>query len=232
MSDNSVPGTMQRPSGLPETTEILSFVFGPLETNCYVLVDRAIRDEAGVSPAVVVDPGFGAFATLSKVAEEAHFRVEKVVLTHGHIDHQRDAGLFEVPVHVHELDESFLVSDLSGSPFAQLFDLENKRQPEQIVHLDQQISMGGTVWNVHHMPGHSPGHVMFRVDGLIIGGDVLFTNGVGRTDLPLSSPEDMMLSLKRLVTDFADDDVVLTGHGLSTTIGQEKAVNPYLQAVK
>ena len=72
---------------------------------------------------------------------------------------------------------------------------------------------------------------MLRVPGLILGGDVLFRGGVGRTDLPGSSPEDMMLSLKKIVTEFADDDVVLSGHGPQTTIGQEKSTNPFLHEV-
>ena len=72
---------------------------------------------------------------------------------------------------------------------------------------------------------------MFRVPGLILGGDVLFQGGVGRTDLPGSSPEDMQLSLKKLVSEFADDDVVLSGHGPQTTVGAEKAGNPFLQSV-
>ena len=72
---------------------------------------------------------------------------------------------------------------------------------------------------------------MFRMPGLILGGDVLFNGGVGRTDLPGSDPADMTLSLKRLSAEFDDDDVVLPGHGPQTTIGQEKKTNPFLHEV-
>ena len=218
------------PVALPETTELFGFVAGPLETNCYVLIDRAGATD-GPAPATIIDPGYGAADALATLSEERNFFVQKIVLTHGHIDHIRDAGELGVPVEVHPFDEQLLTQSLKGSPFADLFDVDNMKKPEKITHIGDTVDMGGTTWEVHHMPGHSPGSVMFRVGGLIIGGDVLFRGGVGRTDLPYSSPEDMMLSLKRLTSEFDDEDVVLPGHGTQTTIGQEKATNSFLQSV-
>lgn len=216
-------------SPLPSTTELFGFSAGPLETNCYVLVDRADTPEGKPAPATIIDPGYGAAQTLKDLAKQRTFFVNKIVLTHGHIDHIRDAGELAVPVSIHKLDEPLVVNDLRGTPLSDLFDVENMVQPHSIEHLGDSVDMGGVNWDVHHMPGHSPGHVMFRINGLIIGGDVLFRGGVGRTDLPFSSPEDMLLTLKRLSVEFDDDDVVLPGHGPQTTIGQEKATNPFLQ---
>ncbi|MGJ4082497.1 MBL fold metallo-hydrolase [Corynebacterium macclintockiae] len=228
MSTESAPS----PVDLPESTQILSFPAGPFETNCYVVIDGSDATSGENSPAVVIDPGLGAFAHIQRLAEENKFFVEKVVLTHGHIDHIRDAGAFGVPVYVHELDRFMLEMDQTASPLAQPFDVANMPKIEDIRPLGDSISIGGAEFEIHHMPGHSPGHVMFRVNGLIFGGDVLFRGGVGRTDLPGCSPEDMMLSLKKLTTDFSDGDIVLPGHGPHTTIGEEKRTNSFLAAVK
>lgn len=216
---------------LPETTSIGGFVAGPLQTNCYVLADTSRLTAEGKIPTVVIDPGMGAFTMVQELAELDGLEVEAVVLTHGHIDHIRDAAQFNVPVHIHPADKTMLDMDWGSAPFGQMFDVENMDKPADIRELGDSIEMAGVTWQVHHMPGHSPGSVMFRVPGLILGGDVLFQGGVGRTDLPGSSPEDMQLSLKKLVSEFADDDVVLSGHGPQTTVGAEKAGNPFLQSV-
>lgn len=242
--------------GLPATTDILGFAAGPLDTNCYVLIDRSSPDAnsgdsssnsaegvkegvtAGVAAgqpagqAVVIDPGMGAKAVIDELADEYNFTVDSVVLTHGHIDHIRDAGALGVPVYVHPLDRFFLEESLEGSPFSELFDVANMVQPEDIRDLEDTVEIGGVTFDVHHTPGHSPGHVMLRVGGLIIGGDVLFRGGVGRTDLPGCSPEDMLLTLKKITAEFADDDVVLPGHGPQTTMGTEKRTNSFLHAVQ
>ena len=113
-----------------------------------------------------------------------------------------------------------------------IFDVANMKIPTEVHNLGDDVEIGGRPFRVHHMPGHSPGSVMFRVLGLVIGGDVLFNGGVGRTDLPGSNPEDMMLSLKRVASEFDDDDTVLPGHGPQTTVGQEKKTNPFLHEVQ
>lgn len=241
--------------------ELITFAAGPFQTNCYVLVDRSQAhsgstplgstpldadastsdDNAAASqfqssdraPAVVIDPGYGAYPLLQQLAKDHGFFVEKIVLTHGHIDHIRDAGEFGVPVYVHPLDRPFVEMDQSISPLAQLFDVNNMKPVADVRDLGgDSVTLAGVDFTVHHMPGHSPGHVMFRVPGFIIGGDVLFRGGVGRTDLPGSSAEDMVLSLKKLSHEFDDDDVVVTGHGPATTVGEEKRTNGYLQAVR
>ncbi|WP_426705376.1 MBL fold metallo-hydrolase [Corynebacterium auriscanis] len=240
------------------SVDILTFSAGPFQTNCYVLINRSVAagTPAGSSitdaatgssasastpghntsapvPAVVIDPGLGAFDTVTSLGRELNFHVEKVVLTHGHIDHIRDAADFNVPVYVHPLDRPFLEMDQSASPFAQIFDVATMKPVADLRELtEDSIDIAGVQFDIHHMPGHSPGHVMFRVPGFIIGGDVLFRGGVGRTDLPGSSPEDMVLSLKKLTHEFDDNDVVVTGHGQATTIGEEKRTNGYLQAVR
>src|SRR5699024_2494652 len=152
----------------------------------------------------------------------------------GYLVHIRAAAMSGVLLHVHNyarslLDDPGMYTDVLD--FAPIFDTENMVVPEDIRNLGDEVSIGGQSFTVHHMPGHSPGSVMFRIPGLILGGDVLFNGGVGRTDLPGSDPADMTLSLKRLAAEFDDDDVVLPGHGPQTTIGQEKKTNPFLHEV-
>lgn len=260
LNPSTTPSTPVTVDAVSPVVEILTFSAGPLQTNCYVLIDRSGAKVAGATtsrsslsdangsaasdpnsnqqtsgnaPAVVIDPGFGAHETITQLAKQYAFSVEQIVLTHGHIDHIRDAGDFGVPVYVHPADRPFLEMDQTISPLAQMFRVVDMKKVEDLRDLTENtIALAGVEFEVHHLPGHSPGHVMFRVPGFIIGGDVLFRGGVGRTDLPGSSPEDMVLSLKKLSTEFDDDDVVVTGHGPATTIGQEKRTNGYLQAVR
>lgn len=230
------PSENNAPNEAP-TFELLRFPTGAFQTNCYVVInatDEAPKDEQGRRPATVVDPGHGAHEIIQNAAAEHNFYVEKIVLTHGHIDHTRDAADFGVPVHIHAYDRVMLETPEAYTnvmDLGRIFDAENMQVPEDIQEIGDEITIGGMTFEVHHMPGHSPGHVMFRIPGLVLGGDVLFNGGVGRTDLPGCSPEDMNLSLKRLAEEFADEDVVLPGHGPETTVGQEKKTNPFLHQV-
>lgn len=196
-----------------------------------MLVDASKQTDAGKASAIVIDPGMGAAKIISQLVEEQQCEIAAVVLTHGHIDHIRDAAEFNVPVYIHPADKPMLSADWNATSFGQLFELDSMKTPTEIRELGEEIHMGGVMWTVHHMPGHSPGSVMFRAPGLILGGDVLFKGGVGRTDLPGSSPEDMFLSLKKLAHEFDDADVVLPGHGPQTTVGEEKRSNPFLHSV-
>lgn len=246
MNPSPTPSAPVTIAAVSPEVEMMAFSTGPFATNCYILIDRShdattelgaegseASRPAGNAPAVVIDPGYGAFDIVTQLAGEHQFNVNKVVLTHGHIDHFRDSGEFGVPVYVHPLDRPLMEMDLSSLPFGHLFEVAGMKEIAQLRELTEaEVRLAGVDFAVHHMPGHSPGHVMLRVPGFIIGGDVLFRGGVGRTDLPGCSPEDMVLSLKKLTTEFADDDVVLTGHGPATTIGREKQTNGYLQAVR
>lgn len=225
------PLRLETKSLLPETTSMYQIITGPLDNNCFVLVDSAHTTDSGAATAMVIDPGLGAAAQVTQLAEKLNVQVTAVVLTHGHIDHIRDAAQLQVPVYIHPADRPMLTAPWNRTQLGALFDVENMGVPEDIRDVEHSIQMGGVTWKVHHMPGHSPGSVMYRVPGLVIGGDVLFPGGVGRTDLPGSSPEDMALSIKRLVHEFDDADRVLTGHGEEVVVGQEKRTNPYLHSV-
>lgn len=215
------------------TVEVLPT--GPFETNCLLLHDGA--------EATVVDPGMGAAALIEQAVAEKGLRVTQIVLTHGHIDHVRDLpsvqATYAVASHMHPADNVFLqreVLDAMG-PSGEAHDvatMDTPNVPTPVADGDV-LDICGVGFTAHHMPGHSPGSVMFRGEvegqGLILGGDVLFRGGVGRTDLPFSEPAVMVDSLRRLVETFDGEDTVVPGHGPATTVGTEKEQNGFLQGV-
>ena len=203
---------------------IAGFAAGPFQTNCYVVSngDRAF----------VIDPGLGAHEAVSQLAQEQGLTVEAVVLTHGHIDHIRDAAAFGVETFIHPADAFMLLRGEGVSEQArQLYDASAMPPIDNPTPLKdgQALQVAGVELRVVHAPGHSPGCVMLVADDVVFSGDVLFRGSIGRTDLPDSDPEQMRESLRGPVWDLADELQVLPGHGPATTVAQERATNPYLR---
>jgi len=209
-----------------------------LACNCYVLAQRAGAD------AIVVDPGQRAMGPLRRILDENRLTPAAVLLTHGHIDHmwsaQKVADTYGCPAYIHP-DDRFMLSDpikgfgprLGQIAFGALF-----REPKQVIELDRdgdKIDLGDTVVTVDHTPGHTPGSVVFRVEGdnaeLAFTGDTLFRQSVGRTDLPGGSGRDLLGSIVRKLLVLDDDTVVLPGHGDKSTIGFERRANPFLEGL-
>lgn len=223
--------------------EILGFPSGPLQTNCYVATGHAPDADAPM-PCVIIDPGMDALARLKDELAERNLVPEAILLTHGHIDHTRDVGdaarEWGIPVYISPHDRFMLENPMIGAGLAlgKMFNVAEMVPPEDIQDLDdgEEVKFGGLAFEVIHAPGHSPGCVMLRAtdggDEVVFSGDVLFAGSIGRTDLPGANPEDMMRSLKERVLPLDDDLVILPGHGPTSTIGQEKAANPFLQQVK
>lgn len=203
---------------------IAGFAAGPFQTNCYVVAhgDRAF----------VIDPGLGAHEAVSQMAQEQGLTVEAVVLTHGHIDHIRDAAAFGVETFIHPADAFMLLRGEGVSEQArQLYDASAMPPIDNPTPLEdgQALQVAGVELRVVHAPGHSPGCVMLVADDVVFSGDVLFRGSIGRTDLPDSDPEQMRQSLRGPVWDLSDELQVLPGHGPATTVVQERATNPYLR---
>ena len=203
---------------------IAGFAAGPFQTNCYVVSngDRAF----------VIDPGLGAHEAVSQLVQEQGLTVEAVVLTHGHIDHIRDAAAFGVETFIHPADAFMLLRGEGVSEQArQLYDASAMPPIDNPTHIEdgQTLTVAGVELRVVHAPGHSPGCVMLVADGVVFSGDVLFRGSIGRTDLPDSDPEQMRESLRGPVWDLDDELQVLPGHGPATTVAQERATNPYLR---
>mgnify|MGYP002737309786 CR=1 FL=1 len=156
---------------------------------------------------------------------------------HGHVrpDH------YGVPAYIHPEDREMLADPAKGLSLdlsAMLRDVTFSEPAEVIEVFDgDTLAFGSMVFEVDHVPGHSPGSVSFRITAeteegprmVVLGGDVLFLDGVGRTDLPAGDPEVLMQSIAKKFLVLDDDAVVLPGHGPSTTIGRERRSNPFLR---
>ncbi|WP_229072490.1 MBL fold metallo-hydrolase [Actinoplanes sp. DH11] len=214
-------------------------------TNCYVVA-------AGPGEqCLIVDPGIGVLDQLDEVLAQHRLHPAAVLLTHGHLDHTFSVapvcGARGITAYVHPADLEML-ADPSKGLSADLNQLFGGRlqysEPDDVAELTDGavLSIAGLEVTVDHAPGHTGGSVLFRLPGdassgaatsdageLCFSGDVLFAGSIGRTDLPGGSTATMMTSLRDKILPLADDTVVLPGHGPATTIGRERASNPYLR---
>lgn len=207
------------------TPEIYGFAAGPYKTNTYVV--------ANGSQAFIVDPGMHTREKLEQLAREKSLEFKAVVLTHGHIDHTRDAAEFDLPVYIHP-DDAFMLVDGSGvSPESQmLFAAASMKQVADRRDLigGETLRLVGLEFDLLHAPGHSPGCVILVAEGIALTGDVLFKGSIGRTDLPHSDHGAMQRSLRGPVWGLDDSLAILPGHGPTTTMRRERATNPFLRA--
>lgn len=200
---------------------------GPFQENAYLISDEA------TGKTVLVDPGDEG-ARIVRMARDAGVVVEAVWLTHAHLDHIGAVSAIRrewpVPVHLHPDDlrvyrRGAAAAAMYGLPF------EQPEDPDRELTHGQIMTCGRLTFTVHHVPGHSPGHVVFVGEGAMIGGDLLFAGSIGRVDLPLSNPEAMEASLAHIAT-FDPALVVYPGHGPPTSIGAELASNPFLAGAR
>lgn len=218
---------------------IAGFPAGPWGTNCYVVA-------AGPgSECVVVDPGKDAAAGVAEVVREHRLKPVSVLVTHGHIDHMwcvaPVAGSYDATAYIHPADRHLLSDPMSGlSPetagmlLGGTYEFAEPDQVEELTDL-QRLELAGIEFVVDHTPGHTPGSVTFRTpyeasgpSEVLFSGDLLFAGSIGRTDLPGGDHPTMLRSLTAKVLPLADDIAVLPGHGEQTSIGRERATNPFL----
>jgi glyoxylase-like metal-dependent hydrolase (beta-lactamase superfamily II) len=225
---------------------IAGFPAGSFGTNCYVVAPVAGER------CVVVDPGQDAVDGVAEILREHRLRPAAVVLTHGHLDHMWSVlpvcGAHDVPAYIHPADRFMLADPLKGvSPqFAALVGPDvTFAEPDEVRELadGKELGLGGVLGFdlvVDHAPGHTKGSVTFtlpRLDAagdpdVLFSGDLLFAGSIGRSDLPGGDPAELDDSLARVVLPRPDDTLVLPGHGGSTTIGRERASNPFLRGLK
>jgi glyoxylase-like metal-dependent hydrolase (beta-lactamase superfamily II) len=179
---------------------------------------------------MLVDPGEEAERFLAEAARRDR-RITAIWLTHAHLDHI--AGVSAVhrasgaPIHLHPADRPLY----DGLPEqGRWFGLELGRPPapEVMLHHGQRLGIGDSSFEVRHLPGHSPGHVCFIGEGIVLGGDVLFEGSIGRTDLPGGDLEALLSGIRRELLALPDATLVYPGHGPPTTIGREREENPFL----
>lgn len=224
---------------------IAGFPAGSFGTNCYVVAPGPGER------CVVVDPGQDAVGDLTDLLREHRLRPAAVVLTHGHLDHMWSVtpvcGAHDIPAYIHPADRFMLADPLKGvSPqLAAMIGDATFTEPEQVRELADGGALGlasalGFDLIVDHAPGHTKGSVAFTLPRLddagdpdvMFSGDLLFAGSIGRSDLPGGDPAEMNVSLARVVLPRPDDTVVLPGHGGRTTIGRERASNPFLRGLK
>jgi len=201
------------------------FQLGHLWTNCYVLSSEG-RD------AVIIDPGGPTDEVITYIAKNS-LKLKKILLTHGHADHIMGLGevrgIAEDGVAIHSGDAACLVN-ASENLSSVMGNLAEFKEADLLLSEGLNIEFGGMMIQVIHTPGHTRGSCCFRVtegqDTLLISGDTLFARSVGRTDLPGGDEATLLGSLKKLET-LADRVTVYPGHGPSTTIGDERRLNPF-----
>jgi len=203
------------------------FPVGPLQCNCSVIGDPASRE------AIVIDPGDD-IEKVNAALDKHNLTVKQIVITHAHIDHVGGAmklkKLTGAPILLNDNDQGLL----------KMLDVQaawvGMKSPGPVgidsgLNSGDKITVGDINANVIHTPGHTEGSVClyFPVQEKLIAGDTLFAGSIGRTDLPGGSFDTIMRSLHRDVLALPDETLVVPGHGELTTIGEERATNPFLQ---
>ncbi|HET8654572.1 MAG TPA: MBL fold metallo-hydrolase [Longimicrobiaceae bacterium] len=180
--------------------------------------------------AILVDPGAGVAEMLAAV-HAAGVQVDAIVLTHAHIDHvegvaraKRETG---APVYLHLADDALY---RAAAAQAQWFGVQLEPPPPADGYLadGDVVRFGGCVLEVRFAPGHAPGHIVLVGDGLALVGDCVFNGSIGRSDLPGGDFQTLMRSIRERILPLPDETILYPGHGPETTVGHERATNPFL----
>jgi hydroxyacylglutathione hydrolase len=218
---------------------IAGFPAGSWAANCYVVAT------APGTECVVVDPGQDAAPGIADIVGEHRLKPVAVLLTHGHVDHMWSvtpvAGTYDATAWIHPADRHLLGDPMAGISRESASMLLGGRyeftEPDDVAELadGQRLELAGLEVVVDHTPGHTEGSVVFRtpyarddISEVMFAGDLLFAGSIGRTDLPGGDHATLMRTLATLVDALPDDTVVYPGHMGNTTIGRERATNPFL----
>lgn len=199
---------------------IETIVVGMMETNCYIVGDESTKE------VFIIDPGSD-YKKIKNIIDKGGLKPQAVINTHGHGDHIGADSEFSLPIWIHRLDAEFLQDpskNLSGA-----FGFLLKTKPASRLLDEGDILEAGKVkLEVLHTPGHTPGSICLKADKVILTGDTLFCEGIGRTDFAYGSQEDIIRAIKEKLFTLDDSYIICPGHGPSSSIGREKNTNPFV----
>jgi len=204
---------------------VTTLAVGPIDTNCYVAGCKETLE------GMIVDPGGDADRILAAV-KEMNLKIQYVVNTHAHFDHVgANRALVEATgatLVVHPDEVAALKAGGGAQWFG--FPVDPSPEPGLLVREGDTLPVGQLVFQVMHIPGHSPGHiVLYEAEkGVLFDGDVLFQRGIGRSDLPGGDHATLMRGIHEKILSLPDETVVYAGHGPATTVGEERRLNPWL----
>ncbi len=201
-------------------------VVSPFATNCYIVGSESSQE------GIIIDPGDESKVILRKVADLG-LDIKLIVLTHGHIDHigalkdVKEATGAEMAIHTDDAQSlrgkgGLIISLVSGLSYPK------PPPPDRLLKDGDSLDVADLHLRVLHTPGHTPGGICLSGEGVVFSGDTLFNSGIGRTDLPGGSYRQLMESIHTKLMVLPDDTIVYPGHGPETTIGAERAGNPFL----
>jgi glyoxylase-like metal-dependent hydrolase (beta-lactamase superfamily II) len=199
----------------------------PFQQNCTILWNEETMRGA------VSDPG-GDIDRIMQTLEELGVTLEKVLLTHGHLDHASAAGelaaRLSIPIEGPHRDDLFLIEALPAQGEKYGFPSFRAFEPDRWLENGDTVEVAGLTFDVRHCPGHTPGHVVFfhAPSRLAIVGDVLFNGSIGRTDLPRGDHRSLVSSIRERLWPLGDDVTFVPGHGPLSTFGAERRSNPYV----
>ena len=199
----------------------------PYQQNCSIIKCKASGRGA------LVDPG-GDIERILGGVEQMGIQLEKILLTHGHMDHCAAAGLLrdqlDIPIEGPEREDSFWIDKLPESCQVMGVPPVEPFEPDRWLEEGDTVTVGELSFQVFHCPGHTPGHVVFlHLEQKVAWvGDVLFQGSIGRTDFPRGNHEQLLSSIRDKLFPLGDDITFIPGHGPTSTFGQERATNPFV----